>query len=171
MSWFRGRHCHCSCFGVYASLECRTHDTQERWQLLLPGQTVKLFGGSHGPSCALSHDRAHVPSPDHDSSPPMTCHVAGPYLSYLSATLPIGCHTLLWLHFAQPHFWLVVLILIIHHTSGWTPHFPLVILTLPQPHLWLAPTLILPFSIYPYCCQAWTNVVCAPWSMRTLVAI
>ena len=85
--------CHRSCFGVYASLECQTNDTQERWQLLLSGQTVKLSGWSHGSSRALSHDQAHVPSPDHDSSPLMTRHVAGPYLPYLSVTLLVGCHT------------------------------------------------------------------------------
>jgi len=82
-------------FGVYTLLECRTHDTQEHWQLLLLSQTVKLSGWSHSPSRALSHDRVHVLPPDHDSSPLMTRHVAGPYLSYLSATLLIGCHTFL----------------------------------------------------------------------------
>ena len=86
-------------------------------------------------------------------------------------------HTFYWLPhsfsscFAQPHFWLVISIFIISHTSGWTPHFPLVLFALLQPHFWLAPTLILPFSIYPYCCQACTNMVCVPWSVHTLVAI
>jgi len=67
-------------FGVYALLECRTYDTQERWQLLLLSQTVKLLGWPHGPSRALSHDQAHVPPPDHDSPPLVTRHVASPYL-------------------------------------------------------------------------------------------
>ena len=61
-------------FGVYASLECQTHNTQEHWQLLLLSQTVKLSGWSHGPSRALSHDQAHVPLPDHDSPPLVTHH-------------------------------------------------------------------------------------------------
>jgi len=115
--------CHRSCFGIYASLECRTHDTQERWQLLLLSQTVKLSGWSHGPSRALSHDQSHVPSPDHDSSPLMTRHVAGYYLPYLSATLLIGCHTPLVIRSAQPHFWLV------------NPY------PYRQPHFWLDATL------------------------------
>jgi len=158
--------CHHSCFGIYTSLECWTHNTQERWQLLLSGQTVKLSGWSHALSHALSHDWAHVPSPDHNSSPLMTCHVVSPDLIlqphlWLAATLclppspitlVIGCHTPL-------------VIALPSHTSGWMPHFPLVLpilITLPQPHFWLAPTLILPFSIYPYHCQVCTNMVCAP---------
>ena len=105
-SFFQCDHCHCSCFGIYASLECQTRDTQERWQLLLSGQMVKLSGWSHGPSRALSHDWAHVLSPDHDSSPLMTRHVVSPYLLIyqlhflLAATLSFS--------FALPS-----------HTSGW----------------------------------------------------
>jgi len=62
--------------------------------LLLLSQTVKLSGWSHGPSCALSHDRAHVLSPDHDSSPLMTRHMASPYLLIYPLVI------------TQPHFWL-----------------------------------------------------------------
>jgi len=104
--------CHRSCFGVYASPECRTNDTQERWQLLLFGQAVKLSGWSHGPSRALSHDRAHVPSPDHDSLPLMIRHVAGPYLLIYQPHFPLTplCPTTLLVGctypYRQPHFWL-----------------------------------------------------------------
>jgi len=150
-------------FGIYALLECRTHDTQERWQLLLLSQTVKLSGWSHGPSHALSHDRVHVPPPDYDSPPLVTHHVAGLYL------LIYQPHSLIS-RFAQPHFWLVVLIFIVSHTSGWTPHFPLVlpiIIALPQLYLWLVPHTHSSLSIYPYHYQACTNMVCAPWSVRT----
>ena len=87
-----------------------------------PSQTVKLSGWSHGPSCALSHDQAHVPSPDHDSSPLMTRHVVSP-LSFLS----------------------------ISHTCDWLPQSPLVVLySYHQPHFWLDATLSFSFS-YPYC--------------------
>ena len=131
--------CHRSCFGIYTSLKCWTHNTQERWQLLLSGQMVKLSGWSHGLSRALSHDWAYVPSPNHDSSPLMTRHVVSPYLLIY-----------------QPHLWLAATLsfsfALPSHTSGWTPHFPLAILALPQPHFWLAPTLIFPLSIYPYRC-------------------
>jgi len=86
-------HCHRPCFGVYAIVGFEPSTLKNDGSLLLLSQTVKLSGWSHGPSHALSHDRSHVPSPDHDSSPLMTRHVTGPYLSYLSATLLIGCHT------------------------------------------------------------------------------
>jgi len=109
-------YCHRPCFGVYAIVGFEPSILKNDGSLLLISQTVKLSDWSHGPSRALSHDRAHVLSPDHDSSPLMTRHLASPYLSYLSATLLIGCHTFVGLCFAQPHFWLVVLILIVSHT-------------------------------------------------------
>jgi len=85
--------CHRPCFGIYAIVGFEPSTLKNDGSLLLLSQTVKLSDWSHGPSRALSHDRSHVPSPDHDSSPLMTRRVAGPYLSYLSATLLIGCHT------------------------------------------------------------------------------
>jgi len=146
--------CHRSCFGVYTSLECWTHDTQEHCQLLLSGQTVKLSGWSHGPSRALSCDRVHVLSLDHDSSPLMTHHVVSPYLLiyqphlWLAATLSFSSPY----PYCLPHFWLDA-------TLSFSYHYPYrfapaILLT--GPHTPLS------FYIYPYHCQAFTNMVCAP---------
>ena len=126
--------CHHSCFGVYTSVGFEPLTVKNTGALLLLSQMVKLSGWSHGLSRALSHglsralshglsralshglsralshgpshDWAHVLSTDHDESSLMTRHVASLYLSYLSATLVIGCHTPL-------------VIALPSHTSGW----------------------------------------------------
>ena len=163
-----GVKCHRSCFGVYTSVGFEPSTVKNTGSLLLLSQTVKLSGWSHGPSHVLSygpshvlsHDWTHVPSSNHDSSPLMTCHVVSP-LSFLSqphfllaATLSFSC----LYPYHQPHFWLDATL------SFGSPHLaPATLLT--GPHTPLS------FYIYPCHCQACTNMVCAPWSVCTLVAI
>jgi len=118
--------------------------------LLLLSQTVKLPGWSHGPSRALSHDQAHVPSPDHDSSPLMTRHVVSPFIFFISVTLSFSC----LYPYRQLHFLLDATLSFSSSCS-----VPATLLTGPHIHS--------PFSIFIPVIAKHVQT----WSVHTLVAI
>jgi len=113
-----------------------------------------------GVYASVRFEPVHVLSPDHDSSPPMTCHVVSPFIFLISS------HTFNWLL----HSPLVVSILIVSYTSGWMPHFPLALLLCPSYTSDWPPHFLI-FLYLSLTCQACTKMVCAPWSVHTLVAI
>jgi len=126
--------CHCSClaFTPYSSVEPTT--LKNAGNSCSPVKQLSCLA-SHMVRHVLSHDWAHVPPPDHDSSPSMTRHVASPYLLIYQphfpltmlcpATLLVGC----LYPYHLPHFWSDATLSFSYHRSA-----PATLLTGPHTH-------------------------------------